>query len=113
MRGRLSPEQVRELIDVTIRLGLDQSRDTLLLNISSRFRGRMRVLQKASPQEQLAHDLDYLDNAGILGDGSYPLKIWLSNAIELAGDRQEVEVFQRMLGQLQPVRRQQEAPRQP
>jgi endonuclease G len=113
MGGRLTPEQINELIDVIIRLDLDQSRDTLLLHISKRFRGRMRILQKASPQEQLAHDLDYLNNAGILTDSSDPLKTWLNSAIELAGEVHEVEVFQRMLDQLQSAHRQQETPRRP
>ncbi len=48
-------------------------------------------------------DLNWLNQAGILRDGSDPLKTWLKNAIGAAGLVQELEVFQRALAELDAV----------
>lgn len=46
-----------------------------------------------TPGEQLHSDLHYLNEVGVLGDGSDPLRIWLHNAATLSHLRPEAAVF--------------------
>src|SRR5262245_11151145 len=54
----------------------------------------------ATPGEQMLVDLDTMNAAGVLTDGTVPLASWLMNAMVLAASRQEVAVFERALDQV-------------
>jgi hypothetical protein len=110
MRGRLQAEQIAELVDVTVQLGLYDSRDTLLLHVPPNFRSVMPTATGGRPRDQLVQDLNCLNDAGVLSDGSDPLRTWLINAINSSGGVREAEVFERTLAILpQPAERQEEA----
>jgi hypothetical protein len=47
----------------------------------------------ASPSAQILSDLHGLNATAALGDGTVPFSIWLGNALALAGERVEAEVF--------------------
>lgn len=79
---------------------LTRSRDALLAHISDQFVASLPVAPV--PGEQVLMDLDALNAAGELADGSLPLAIWLSNAIPLCGGRQEEKVFAEALERVQP-----------
>jgi Effector-associated domain 5 len=98
--GRLAPELVDQLIQVAVELEFWDRRSVLLLRISRNFQGTMPMARGERMRDQLMLDLNYLNEAGILTDGSDPLRIWLSNAVDAAGGVQEEEVFRRALTEL-------------
>ena len=105
MTGRLGPELIDQLIQVAVRLEFYNRRQVLLLRIPSEFQSTMPMARGERMLDQLVSDLNYLNEAGILGDGSDPLRTWLSNAINAAGGVQEVAVFRSALAELdQPTR---------
>lgn len=100
MTGRLSSERIKELTDAAIKLGLYDRRQMLLLGLPPNFHSNMPITQGGRPGDQLAMDLNHLNEAGVLKDRSDPLETWLKNAIRAAGHMQEEEVFQRALLEL-------------
>jgi hypothetical protein len=78
-----------------LRAGLMGSRDALLAGIDRRF--VYRITRASSPSDQLLIDLDELNDAEVLDDGTVPLAQWLQNASHLGEARREVSVFQNAL----------------
>jgi hypothetical protein len=72
---------------------LKLARSSLLAGLSPVFVNRLEVAP--TPADQLLRDLDALNAAGTLDDGTVPLLTWLENATVLAGPRVEAAVFQR------------------
>ncbi len=66
-------------------------RQTLLSGIDKRFTAELRLVPTHG--QQLLSDLDEMNAAGALADGSVPLARWLDNAVVLAGQRREAQVF--------------------
>jgi len=105
VRSRLGPELIDQLIQVAIQLEFYDRRPVLLLRIRRDFQSTIPMARGGRMRDQLVSDLNYLNEAGILSDGSDPLEIWLTNAIDAAGGVQEEEVFRRALAELkQPAR---------
>ena len=101
-QGRLTPEQVRALIDTAINLGLHDRRHVLLLNISPQFTSmRMPVVSGGTPGDQLASDLDKINDAGVLTNDSDPLRTWLENALHASGEDVRGQIFQEALDELE------------
>ncbi len=76
-------------------------RSTLLSGIPANFRGNMPLGSGGPPRDQLVRDLNWLNEAGLLEDGTDPLAIWLRSAYRAAGGVQKAAVFRRALDQLQ------------
>ena len=105
MTGRLGPEPLNQLIQTAVKLEFYSRRPVLLLGISLEFQSTMPMPRGERPRDQLVSDLNYLNDAGVLSNGSDPLKTWLRNALDAAGGVQEVTVFQNALTELdQPAR---------
>lgn len=71
-----------------------RDRDALLSGVLASFKASLPV--SPAPSSQVLCDLDALNAAGTLADGSVPLSLWLVNAATLAGDRPEGTVFEVM-----------------
>lgn len=100
-RGRLTPEQVEALIDAAINLGLHERRAALLLSIPPQFTStRMPLVPGGSLRDQLASDLDRVNDARVLGDDSDPLRTWLKNALAASGGDVAAEIFREALDEL-------------
>ncbi len=95
MRERLGPELINRVIQVAVQLEFYDRRQVLLLQIPRDFQSTMPMARGERMRDQLVSDLNYLNEAGILSDGSDPLRTWLNNAIDAAGGVQEEAVFQR------------------
>jgi biotin carboxyl carrier protein len=100
MTGRLGPESIYQLIQAAVQLEFYNRRQILLLGISWKFQSTMPMARGERMRDQLVLDLNYLNEVGILSDGSDPLKTWLNNAIEAAGGVQEEAVFRSALAEL-------------
>lgn len=95
---QLALEQVREVHAATVRIGLDRSRQALMTAIPADFVATLSLAP--SPSAQLLVDLNALNQAGELTNGTWPLAIWLGNAVALAGPREESAIFQGALARL-------------
>lgn len=73
-------------------------RDALLSGILVSFKDSLPL--SPSPGSQILRDLDRLNAAGTLADGSVPLSIWLVNAATLVEGQGEVAVFEAMNARL-------------
>ncbi|MEO5730111.1 MAG: hypothetical protein ABI134_30235, partial [Byssovorax sp.] len=94
----LDSTAIRELHAAALSADLARSRDALMVGIDGRFVAALSL--EASPGAQVLVDLDALNKAGALADGTVPLQIWLANAEHLAGIRVEAAVFARILGRM-------------
>jgi hypothetical protein len=91
----LIQNELRNLHAAVIQARLGESRASLFAGVDPQF---VAGLARASiPGEQLLLDLDALNSAGILENGSMPLAIWLDNALTLAGLREEASIFRAVL----------------
>jgi nucleoside phosphorylase len=96
--GLVSHDEILKLRAAVISARLTESRAALLTGVDPDF---VAALPNATtPGDQVLRDLDTLNVAGSLTDGSVPLAIWLSNAVASAGLRAEAAVFHAALGQL-------------
>lgn len=100
MRERLGPELINQVIQVAVQLEFYDRRQVLLLRIPRNFQGTMPMARGERMRDQLVSDLNYLNETGILNDGSDPLRTWLSNAIDAAGGVEEEGVFRKALAEL-------------
>jgi Effector-associated domain 5 len=73
-------------------------RPALLVGIDSAFAAGLPVAESSAAQ--ILRDVDALNRAGALADGSVPLAIWLDNAATLAGPRREASVFRKARARL-------------
>lgn len=60
---------------------------------------------EAAPADQVLVDVDALNAAGTLADGSVPLLRWLENAVALAGARTETRIFAQALRTVRRTKR--------
>lgn len=97
--GRLNPELVNRLIHAAIKLDFYSRRQILLLHIPRDFQSMMPWISDRMG-DQLVSDLNHLNEAGILRDGSDPLEIWLKNAVDATGGVQEETLFREALAEL-------------
>jgi nucleoside phosphorylase len=88
-------------------LSTNLSRSAVLAGINPGFVASLP--SEPSPSSQVLQDLNRLNDAGTLGDGSVPLRIWLDNALTLSAPRREAIVFERAREQLNGASR---APRE-
>src|SRR5262245_9259503 len=89
----LSHEDILRLGEAVISAGLD--RRVLLAGLSASFVAHLP--SAAVPSAQILSDLDILNNAASLDDGTVPLQVWLQNAIALSPTRPEAAVFRAVL----------------
>jgi hypothetical protein len=93
--GTLTHNQLLRLRKAVISAGLAEERAGLLAGVPPEV---VAGLPRAStPGAQLLTDLDSLNEAGFLENGSLPLATWLENAAHLAQPRQETLVFREVL----------------
>lgn len=88
---KLSDDLLHKVHDAAIRLGLANSRNTLLGGMAPSISAQLPTVP--SPLEQLLRDLQVLNEIGRLRDGSVPLTQWLDAALRLTSIRPESEVF--------------------
>lgn len=98
MAGPLDEQTLRKVFDAAIATGLVSSRGALLAGIHRSFVASLPTAP--TPAQQLMVDLNSLNDAGTLLDGSVPLRTWLSAAEMLAGPRTEAAVFTSALARL-------------
>ena len=91
----LDHEEILKLRAAVISARLSGGRGGLVAGIPAEFVASLPDAKAAG--EQVLTDLDALNTAGALANGSVPLVIWLSNAIALSGGRQEARVFEEAL----------------
>ncbi|MEO7329298.1 MAG: hypothetical protein ABI193_12010, partial [Minicystis sp.] len=84
-------EDIIRLFDAACTAGIVDIRDALMAGIDPAFVGTFPKSKTSA--SQLLMDLDRLNAAGELLDGSVPFAIWLNNADRLAGNRNEAQVF--------------------
>jgi hypothetical protein len=93
--GILNHDEILRLRAAIISARLGNSRTALLAGIDAAL---IASLPNASaPGDHILTDLDALNEAGTLREGSVPLVTWLSNAAALAGERTELDVFEEAL----------------
>ena len=94
-RSLLTEDQLREVRDVAINVGLARERVTLLSHLS---RGVVSTLPVASSElSQLFTDLVHLNDIAVADDGSVPLRQWLATACFLRSAYVEVAIFERFI----------------
>lgn len=86
------------LLRAAIACQLVDRRDALLANLMPALRATLPIT--SVPGDQLWLDLTTLNLVHQLQDGSFPLAIWLSTAVELTGPRIEACVFQDALEEM-------------
>jgi hypothetical protein len=91
----LLPEHIRRLHAASVRARLTDSRTALLGSIEPSFVDSLPTLP--NPSGQILSDLNTLNAAATLADGSVPIRTWLENAVALAGRRAEALVFREIL----------------
>lgn len=97
--GRLlDHDEIHRLRAAVVSAHLTGSRQALLAHISAEFTATLPVSKV--PGEQVLMDLDALNKAGTLIDGSVPLATWLKNAVPLCGGRQQAGVFSEALARI-------------
>jgi hypothetical protein len=92
----LDHAEIQGVQQAALLAGLDRS--ALLAGVNRVFAGLLPF--GSSPGAQLLLDLDTLNHAGALEDGSMPLRSWLDNALLLSGVRPEAAVFQKARARL-------------
>jgi len=95
--GYLTQGQIIDLTNAVIGQGLDytQIRNAYMTGINPHFRA---ILPSGlPPMPQLMSDIGQLAQVDRLVDGQVPLRIWLANAVALAGMTEHSTVFQRAL----------------
>lgn len=107
MSGRLRRERVEELLAVAINLGLHDRREALLFHIPETLKSNMPAAgPNATSRDRLARDLYFLNDVGLLNDGTDPLHIYLENAHYASGTVADAEVFREACTELaQPATR--------
>lgn len=101
-KQRLEHDRVLDLLRAATDARLD--RNTLLQGIDP---STVAGLPSApSPADQILCDLSALNHMGTLLDGSYPLRIWLQNAVTRAGQKSEALVFREALAEIGDAGRQ-------
>jgi cellulose synthase operon protein C len=91
----LSLEEVMAVFQAAEEVGLAGARDALLSAMNPMFvRG---LAGRPTQAGQLLSDIQALNHAVVLADGSHPLAIWLQNAIILTRSRKESAVFEQAL----------------
>src|SRR5262245_14717287 len=93
----LHPNHMLSLHAAIVDAHLSESRTALLAGIPAEFVASLPLA--STPAEQVLCDLNAMNVACVLADGSMPLLTWLANAIVLAGGRRETMIFQEGLGQ--------------
>jgi serine/threonine-protein kinase len=88
----LDRDEILTLRDAVIRAQLAHSRRALFSGVAPEFIAGLDV--SATPGEQVLLDLNAMNAAGLLPNGSAPLLLWLENASALAGGRLEARVFE-------------------
>lgn len=91
----LTHQEILELHAAIMSAEMSGMRLGLLAHMDSDFAASLK--HATSPTEQVLSDLSALNVAGILADSSVPLEVWLGNAVAMAGNRRETEVFRQML----------------
>jgi Effector-associated domain 5 len=91
----LNHHEILDLQRAVVSAHLGGSRQGLLAGMPANFVASLPDAK--APGEQVLTDLDVINSAGELGNGSVPLLTWLSNAMLLAGGRQEAGIFQEVL----------------
>jgi hypothetical protein len=97
----LTHDEILKLHAATVSAGLVASRTALLAGIDGRVIAGLP--DAGAPGQQILLDLNALNAAGTLLDGSRPLAAWLANAVALCGLRQEAAVFQAELAKFRLV----------
>jgi hypothetical protein len=95
----LTQEEIFKLRAAVISAGLTNNRAALLAHVDAEF--VTSLPEAATPGAQVLTDLDKLQAAGQLMDGSLPLAVWLRNAVALASPRKEAAVFHEVLLRVQ------------
>ena len=93
----LHPNHMLSLHAAIVSAHLSGSRTALLAGIPAEFVASVPFA--STPAEQILCDLNAMNVACVLADGSVPLLTWLANAIALAGGRREMMIFQEVLNQ--------------
>src|SRR5262245_26834797 len=99
----LSHEHIQQIHAAVVEARLSESREALLTGMDPHFSSTLEA--SPAPGEQILRDLDAINHAGELSDGSVPLRIWLTNARNLAGPRVQAGVFRRALTALEGLPR--------
>jgi hypothetical protein len=96
----LEQDDLLRLHAATISAGLASSsgRSALLANLPPDFVAGLT--QAGSPSEQILCDLNALNTAEVLKNGSEPMQVWLANALALTGSRAAGAVFGAALASL-------------
>lgn len=89
--GILNQAEIRELHEAIVSAGLGDSRTALLAGLAPGFIAALPRVQP--PGEQLLVDLNAINDAGTLVDGTVPLVQVARNALTLAGSRREEDLF--------------------
>jgi endonuclease G, mitochondrial len=76
-------------------LGANQVRPVLLLGLPTHFKGLLQ--DNLPPKPQVLNDLGRMNQIERLADGTVPLKVWLTNAVNLAFGTEHEKVFRRAL----------------
>jgi hypothetical protein len=91
----LSPDAVHRLFAAAIELELPHRREALMAGINRQFVASLRSTER--PGDQTLCDINALNDAGELDDGTVPLARWLQNGLAIAGARRGAEVLEEML----------------
>jgi hypothetical protein len=87
----LPRQQIQRVHAAAVAAQLTSSRAALLGGIDLAFVDSLTIC--TNPSSQILSDLHGLNAAEQLSDGAVPLRIWLENALALAGQRVEADVF--------------------
>src|SRR5262245_42974551 len=87
----LSDDQIRRLHTAILTAHLTDNRKALLGGIDVVFVASLPAAP--DPSGQIFSDLSALNAIEQLANGAVPLKIWIENAVTLAGPREETTVF--------------------
>lgn len=93
--GPLNHDEILKVHAAVVSAQLVGSRDALLVGIDGRLVAGLP--SAATPSDQILRDLDTLNSASVLADGSMPLATWLANAVAQAGPRKEGAIFRAAL----------------
>lgn len=97
--GNILPhDHIIEIYKAAVSADLAKSRMALLEGIDQNFVAGLSLAQ--SPAEQTLIDLAELNRVRRLTDGSQPLRLWLMNAVAIAGSREESAIFRCALASL-------------
>lgn len=104
----LDHDQVLQLQAAVTTAGIVKQRLALLSGIDAVFVANLS--DDGPPNALILMDLDAMNAAGVLGDGSVPLLRWLQNAVALAGPLQEATILRQVLAQVQERTREAKTP---